>query len=79
MRKALVDITLSNGTVIPTGTLCVAAALPTHTDSDNYTNPDVFDPFRFSGMREGEGEGTKHQYVSTSTEYIPFGHGKHAW
>ncbi|KAJ3488343.1 hypothetical protein NLI96_g2934 [Meripilus lineatus] len=78
MRKAKQDLTLSNGTFIPEGTICVAEALSTHTDENNYTNPDVFDPFRFSDMREEDGEGTKHQFVSTSTDYIPFGHGRHA-
>ena len=39
----------------------------------------MFDGFRFARMREAEGEGTKHQYVNTSTEYVSFGHGKHAW
>ncbi len=79
MRKALVDLTLSDGTLIPAGTICAAAAVPTHTDSENYTNPDIFDPFRFSEMREEEGESTKHQFVSTSADYISCGHGKHAW
>lgn len=31
-------------------------------------------------MREkGEGEEVKHQYVNTSLEFVPFGHGRHAW
>ncbi|GBE89830.1 Cytochrome P450 monooxygenase paxP [Sparassis crispa] len=77
-RKAMKDITLSNGTMIPKGTLIVAAAAPMHLDKENYLNADVFDPFRFSNLRAGEGEGTKYQFVSTSPEYIPFGHGKHA-
>ena len=45
MRKAKQDLTLSNGTFIPEGTICVAEALSTHTDENNYTNPDVFDQF----------------------------------
>ena len=73
------DVTLSNGTFVPAGTLCVAAAAALHTDDDNYVDADVFNPFRFSDMREEEGEGTTHQFVSTFADYISFGHGKHAW
>ncbi|TFK88883.1 cytochrome P450 [Polyporus arcularius HHB13444] len=77
-RKALMDVTLNDGTFIPKNTLVVAASYPTHNDDSIYENAATFDPFRFSRMREEDGEGTKHQYVNTSVEYIPFGHGKHA-
>ena len=78
-RKAMKDVTLSDGTFIPKGTLVVAAAYPMHHDDSNYVDASVFDPFRFARMCEEEGQGTKHQFVHTSTKYIPFGHGKHAW
>ncbi|KAI0800573.1 cytochrome P450 [Fomes fomentarius] len=77
-RKALKDVTLNDGTFLPAGTLIVAASYPTHFDDENYASAAEFDPFRFSRMREAEGEGAKHQFVNTSVEYIPFGHGKHA-
>ncbi|KAG9310086.1 cytochrome P450 [Chiua virens] len=76
-RKALKDFTFSDGTFIPKGTRVVAPALPLHLDDQYYDNAQVFDPFRFSNMRDG-GEGAKHQFASTSPEYLPFGHGKHA-
>ena len=79
MRKALQDLRFSDGTVVPSGTLIVAAAMSTHMDEENYPNAEVFDPWRFSNMREEEGEITKHQFVSTSVDYVSFGHGKHAW
>ena len=79
MRMAMKDLTLSDGTFIPAKTIIVAPASPTHEDTDNYSNPLVFDPWRFSDMRAEEGEGNKHQFVTTSTEYLVFGHGKHAW
>ncbi|KAH9921475.1 cytochrome P450 [Epithele typhae] len=44
-----------------------------------YPDPDTFDPFRYANMRGADGEGTKHQFVNTSLDYIAFGHGKHAW
>jgi len=78
MRKSLKDLTLSDGTFIPTGTIVVAAATATHLDEDNYSQPEVFDPFRFSDIRANETEKNKHHYVSTSADCLGFGHGKHA-
>ena len=79
MRKAQKDVMLSNGVTIPRGTLVAAAAESTHHDDILYKNAEVFDPFRFARQREAEGESTKHQFANTSVEYVPFGHGKHAW
>ncbi|KAN0094344.1 Cytochrome P450 [Tylopilus felleus] len=76
-RKAVKDFTFSDGTFIPKGTSVAAAAWCLHLDDEYYDNPHVFDPFRFANMRDDEHD-TKHQFVSTSTEYLPFGHGKHA-
>ncbi|PCH34273.1 cytochrome P450 [Wolfiporia cocos MD-104 SS10] len=78
MRKALQDVTLSDGTFIPAGTIVSAASTSTHYDGEYYENPDVFSPFRFSDRRTEESERNKHHYVSTSPDYIGFGHGKHA-
>ncbi|KAJ8475230.1 hypothetical protein ONZ51_g6703 [Trametes cubensis] len=78
MRKAKKDVILSDGTHIPQGTLLAAAATPMHRDEALYDNAHVFDPFRFARQRHAEGEGAKHQYVNTSADYVPFGHGKHA-
>ena len=46
-----------------------------------YENPGEFDGFRFYNLREeDEQDGvTKYQMVNTSTDYVTFGHGKHAW
>lgn len=79
MRKTLVPLTLSDGTYIPKGTVMVTPAEATHFDNENYENADVFDPFRFAREKERDGSAVKHQYVTTSAEYVPFGHGKHAW
>ncbi|KAF8555102.1 cytochrome P450 [Imleria badia] len=78
LRKASKDFTFSDGTFVPKGTTIVAAARSVHRDEAVYERALTFDPFRFAHMREGDGEGVKHQYVSTSPEYIPFGHGRHA-
>ncbi|PCH34174.1 cytochrome P450, partial [Wolfiporia cocos MD-104 SS10] len=77
-RKLLQDITLSNGTFLPKGTIVVSAASATHLDERYYEHANEFEGFRFADMRTDESERTKHQYVSTSSEYIAFGHGKHA-
>lgn len=81
-RMSLKDLKLSDGTFIPTGTLVVAPALPTHRDPENYTNSDEFDPLRFVNLSNEERSGNgsaKYQFVTTSAEYLGFGHGKHAW
>ena len=49
-------------------------------EEGSYHDPYTFKPFRFSDVRDDvEGESTKHQMVSTSSEYLAFGLGKHAW
>ena len=78
-RKAMKDVTLYDGTFLPEGTQVVAALYPIHRENGQAKGLDTFDPWRWSRMREGEGEGMKHQLVNTSLEYLPFGHGKHAW
>lgn len=70
------DVTFSDGTYIPGGTIVAAVATSTHRDDQDYANADVFDPFRFW---EQEGEISKQHYVSTSPTNLGFGHGKHAW
>ncbi|KAF9236862.1 cytochrome P450 [Melanogaster broomeanus] len=77
-RRARKDFTFSDGTMIPKGAFLAFAAQSTHLDSELYENTDVFDPFRFSNARHEDGEGVRHQFVSTNPEYLAFGHGKHA-
>lgn len=79
MRKTVKDVTMMDGTFIPKGTMVVTASDPAHFDENNYANASTFDPFRFSRMREGEGQATKHQFVNTAVDFLVFGHGKHAW
>ncbi len=76
---AMQDYTFSDGTFVPKGSKISAAARPIHMDDEFYEDPQVFDPWRFANMRDEDGEGIKHQLVSTTPEYIPFGHGRHAW
>ena len=82
-RIAVKEITLSDGTLIPKGTFISASVWGTHRDDGVYSDPQVFDPFRFSrGTSDsvsGIVEGTRHQLPNTSVYFIPFGHGSHAW
>lgn len=73
------DYTLVDGTFLPAGTFISCNALSQHLNDDIYENASEFRGFRFADLREEDGEGTKHQFVSTATDYIPFGHGRHAW
>ncbi|KAJ6470562.1 cytochrome P450 [Mycena vitilis] len=78
MREVVKDFTFSDGTTVPAGTLLAVPILAEHHDEANYTNADVFDPFRFSKMREQAGEGIKHHMVTPSPDFLSFGLGRHA-
>ena len=73
------DLTFSDGTYIPKGTFMAAFTTSTHRNAQFYANADMFDPLRFSRVREQEGEVGGLHYVSTSPTSLGFGHGKHAW
>lgn len=78
-RKALKDFTFSDGTFVPKGSYVSTANVATHHAADVFADPFTFDPWRFANMRDETGEGTKHQMVNTSKEFLAFGLGKHAW
>ena len=78
-RKAIKDITLVNGTFLPRGTHVAVPSVATHRDDKVYADAGDFDPFRFARMREAEGEATAHQFTHTTSEWLAFGHGRHAW
>ena len=78
-RVAMKDYTFSDGTFVPKGTFIAVASRAIHMDESIYPRANEFDPFRFSRMREGEGQATKHQFVNTAVDFLVFGHGKHAW
>lgn len=80
IRKAVKDITLNDGTRVPRGTLIHVAVDSVHRNEGYYENAEMFDPFRFARMRQEEGiQGSKYQAATTTSKYIPFGHGHHAW
>ena len=71
--------TFSDGTSIPAGETLASPTRGIHMDDRIYPNPQEFDGFRFSKMREEEGESAKHHSVNTSIDFLVFGHGEHAW
>ncbi|KAK8012516.1 cytochrome P450 [Apiospora marii] len=77
-RVARKEFRFRDGTVIPKGTRLGVPTVAIHQDASLYTNPDAFDGFRFSKLREEHHNGTTmHEAASTGLEYLTFGHGKH--
>ncbi|KAK2006286.1 ent-kaurene oxidase [Colletotrichum eremochloae] len=76
-RIAVEDFRLSNGMLIPKGTLLGVG--PTHMwDNSFYENGDKFDGQRFLRMRNDPEKKQQSYLVSTSTHQLGFGHGSHA-
>lgn len=79
MRAARKEFRFKDGTVIPEGTRIGVPAVSIHLDSHIYPSPKTFDGFRFSELRKGDVDSAKYSLARTDTEYLTFGHGKHAW
>lgn len=71
-----------DGYHLPKGTLLSFLSQPAHVDAEIFDEPLKFDPFRFSRLRELAASRDERAppvtLVSTSPEFLPFGHGKHA-
>ncbi|KAF8467572.1 cytochrome P450 [Russula ochroleuca] len=79
VRLALRPFTFSNGVTVPAGTAVSIPASAAHTDERTYPNADEFDGFRFAKLREAESDRmtSRHQAVSSSSEHLFFGLGRH--
>ncbi|KXT18658.1 hypothetical protein AC579_2685 [Pseudocercospora musae] len=92
-RKVLAPegVRTPDGILVPYGQYISVASEERHYDGDVYANPHVYDAFRFSRGREAyeaanpedknSKEYLKHQsqsFVTTSQDFLPFGHGRHA-
>ncbi|PAV15394.1 cytochrome P450 [Pyrrhoderma noxium] len=78
-RKVLKDYKLSDGTVLPKGTSVAVNSYAVHHNNEIFERPEEFQPFRFSNIRDQSlEESTRNQMVATASDYIAFGHGKHA-
>lgn len=76
---ALQAFTLSNGQCIPKGTILEIPSDAISSDAEIFPDPDIFNPWRFSEMRDDGPEDAQHQFVSVShlLEFF-FGYGAHA-
>lgn len=76
--------TLSNGQVIPSGTMIEVPAVAVNSDPEVFPGPLEFDPLRFYRLRQsaraqGSVEGAAlNQFVSVSQNSLTFGYGRHA-
>lgn len=73
------DVTLTDGTFLPQGTMVAAVASPIHHDETLYPDPNTFDPFRFSRMADEEGPNAAHRFTHSTAKWLTFGNGRHAW
>jgi cytochrome P450 len=94
IRKVIASegVKTPDGYILPNGSTLSVLSYPIHHDPDIYDSPEKFHPFRFSKARVCNSEEncspsaasvTKDtnpnlSFVSTSSAYLPFGHGKHA-
>jgi len=78
-RKVIKPFTFSNQVTVPEGATLAIAGGAIHSDNSIYPDAHEFRPFRFSDLREKDGESAKLHSVNTSPEYLVFGHGEHAW
>ena len=73
------DITLSDGTHLPTGTNIEVPAYTIQMDPSVIPNPEKFDGFRFYNIRQSSAEeANRNQFVTVSMDSLNFGYGKHA-
>ncbi|KAK2017785.1 ent-kaurene oxidase [Colletotrichum eremochloae] len=87
-RKALKNITLSNGQVIPAGTTIECPNYAVSHDNALFENADEFDAFRFYKMREKAAlektpdqtsdASMQNQFASVSQNSLAFGYGREA-
>ncbi|KAI0395382.1 cytochrome P450 [Xylariaceae sp. FL0594] len=78
-RRVMQPLHLSDGVTIPAKTFITMATNSIARDPQNYSDPDTFDGFRFYKRRQQSAQdATRHQFVSTGPDSLPFGHGKFA-
>lgn len=82
LRKVMVDgLVTDTGIQLPKGSMISFLGQPAQMDEEAYEAPHKYDPFRFSRMRDAATNSAKANtmsFVSTGSNYLPFGHGKHS-
>lgn len=76
-RVALRPVILPDGTCLGKGENSVVD-ITNMSDPAIYPNPEAFDGYRFSRMRNTPGQEQQAHLVSTSPSHLGFGHGVHA-
>ena len=77
MRIATKDFVFFDGTRLPKGSIVSVASDSIQNDEEYYSNPEVFNPWRFSDLNENTSKTINAS--TTSTEFLIFGHGRRAW
>lgn len=72
------DFQFSDGYKIPKGTFVAVNAIGPDMDASVFPNPETFDAFRFSNLRDIPGNETKFQFVTSGADALSWGHGVHA-
>ena len=75
-KLAMQDVVLSDGTILPKGTLVSAPLRAIHHDDEHYPDADTFKPSRFYNEAD---ETSKLSMTTTTPNFLIFGHGKTAW
>lgn len=71
-RIATDDVSLPDGTLIPAGYQVSVDLRAVHFNPDVYPNPNQFDAFRFSKLRESEDSDIKHGFTTVGNDVRPF-------
>lgn len=78
IRSVMTDgVKTEDGILLPKGSLVSCLSYSAQTDDTVFEDPFVFDPFRFSRIREAD-PAANVSLVSTGPTFLPFGHGRHA-
>ena len=77
-RVMLTDHVCADGGVLPRDAHVCLPASAIQNSPDTTPDPDVFDGLRYYKMRQRPGEAHLHQFVSTQTNVLNFGHGRYA-
>ncbi|KAL1636501.1 hypothetical protein SLS56_001084 [Neofusicoccum ribis] len=76
-RYCMRNLTLSDGTFLPKGTIIEVDGSQPYFDPQNFENPETFDPLRFYRLRN-QGDKNSHQFATSNASYLQWGQGRHA-